>query len=65
MAKCDFNKVAKQINFIEITIRHGCSPVKLLYIFRTLFPKIPSRQLLLLFHYYKSAHRIFIDRETV
>ena len=33
MPKCDFNKVAS--NFIEITIRHGCSPVKLLNIFRT------------------------------
>ena len=29
----DFNKVA--CNFIEITLPHGCSPVKLLYIFRT------------------------------
>ena len=26
-------------NFIEITIRHGCSPVRLLHIFRTYFPK--------------------------
>ena len=26
-------------NFIEITLRHGCSPVNLLYIFKTLFPK--------------------------
>ena len=26
-------------NFIEITLRHGCSPVNLLYIFRTLFPE--------------------------
>ena len=33
----DFNKVAKQL--IEITFRHGCSPVNLLQIFRTLFPK--------------------------
>ena len=24
-------------NFIEITLRHGCSPVNLLYIFRTPF----------------------------
>ena len=24
MPKCDFNKVAS--NFIEITLRHGCSP---------------------------------------
>ena len=26
-------------NFIEITLRHGCSPVKLLHIFRTPFSK--------------------------
>ena len=33
MPKCDFYKVA------EITLRHGCSPVNLLHIFRTLFPR--------------------------
>ena len=27
--------------FIEITLRHGCSPISLLYIFRTPFPRIP------------------------
>ena len=32
--KCDFNKVALLCNFIEITLRHGCSPVILLHIFR-------------------------------
>ena len=26
-------------NFIEIVLRHGCSPVNLLHIFRTPFPK--------------------------
>ena len=30
MPKCDF---------IEITLRHGCSPVNLLHIFRTPFPR--------------------------
>ena len=25
MPKCDFNNVTKQSNFIEITLRHGCS----------------------------------------
>ena len=35
--KCDFNKAA--CNFNEITFRHGCSPVNLLYIFRTPFTK--------------------------
>ena len=35
-------------NFIEITPWHGCSPVNLLHIFRTLFPKDNSGGLLLL-----------------
>ena len=34
MPKCDFN-----CNFIEIAPRHVCSPVNLLHIFRTPFPK--------------------------
>ena len=34
-------------NFIEITLRHGCSPVNLLHIFRTPFPKNTSGRLLL------------------
>ena len=37
LPKCDFNKVA--CNFIEITLRDGCSPVNLLHIFRTPFPE--------------------------
>ena len=37
MPKCDFNKVAR--NVIEIALRHGCSPVNLLHIFRTPFPE--------------------------
>ena len=45
MKKYDFNKVAR--NFIEITFRHGCSPVNLLHIFRTPFPKSTSGWLLL------------------
>ena len=40
MPKCDFNKV-------EIALRHGCSPVILLHIFRTSFPKSTSGRLLL------------------
>ena len=38
MPKCDFIKVA---------LLHGCSPVNLLYIFRTPFPKSNSKELLL------------------
>ena len=36
-----------QNNFIEITLRHECSPVYLLHIFRTPFPKNTSGGLLL------------------
>ena len=39
MPKCDFNKVALLCNFIEIALRHGCTPANLLYIFRTPFLK--------------------------
>ena len=41
MPKCDFNKVA------FLTLRHGCSPVNLLHIYRTPFPKNTPRRLLL------------------
>ena len=34
-------------NFIEITLRHGCSPVNLLHIFRTHFLNSTSGRLLL------------------
>ena len=40
MPKSDFNKVALQL-FVEITLCHGRSPVNLLHIFRTPFPKAP------------------------
>ena len=36
-----------QSNFLEITLQHGCSPVNLLYIFRTSFYKNTSGRLLL------------------
>ena len=34
-------------NFIEIALRHGCSPVNLLHVFKTLFSKNTSGWLLL------------------
>ena len=42
-------KVFLLCNFIEITLRHGRSPVNLLHIFRTLFSKNISRGLLLFY----------------
>ena len=45
MPKCDFNRS----NFIEITLRDGCSPVNLLHIFRTPFPRDTSGWLLLIY----------------
>ena len=47
MPRCDFNKVALLCNFIEIALRHGCSPVNLLHIFRTPFLRNTSKGLLL------------------
>ena len=44
MSKCNFNK---QSNFFEITLRHGCSPAKLLYLVRIAFCKNISGVLLL------------------
>ena len=41
MPKCDFNFI------IEVLLRHGCSPVNLLHIFRKPFPKNTSGGLLL------------------
>ena len=40
MPKCDSIKL--QSNFIEITLRLGCSPVNVLHIFRTPFPRYTS-----------------------
>ena len=40
-------QIKLQSNFIEITLRGGCSPVNLLRIFRTPFPKNTSGWLLL------------------
>ena len=63
MPKCDYNKVAFKFtgehpcrglisinlrsNFIVITVRHGCSPVNLLHIFRIHLLKNTSGRLLL------------------
>ena len=40
--------VKLQNSFIEITLLHGCSPVNLLHISRTSFPKNTSGRLLLI-----------------
>ena len=43
-----------QSNFIEIALRHGCSPVNLLHTFRTPFPKNTSGRPLLDIIQYRS-----------
>ena len=43
----NFKHIKLLCNFIEITLRHGCSPVNLLHIFETLFLKNTSGWLLL------------------
>ena len=48
---CTQKSKSRHFNFIEITLRHGCSPVNLLDIFRTPFPKNTSGGLLLCVEY--------------
>ena len=43
-----FDLIKLHSNFIEIILRHGCSPVILLHVFRTPFPKSTSEWLLLI-----------------
>ena len=45
MPKCNLNKLL--CNFIQIKLRHGYSPVNLLHIIGTPFPKNNSGELLL------------------
>ena len=42
-------------NFIEIALWHGCSPVNLLHIFRTPFPKNTSGRLLVKLDIFKTV----------
>ena len=56
MPKCDFTKVA--FSFIEIILRHECSPVIMLHIFRTSFLKNISGGLLL--NVWSVEHSLFI-----
>ena len=44
---CGQNVISKKLqrNFIEVSLRHGCSPVILIHIFRTVSPKNTSRGL--------------------
>ena len=59
MPKCKFNKITKlQSNFIEIRLRHGCSPINLLHIFRKTFPKNTSRWLLLMLSTLSAINRL-------
>ena len=44
-----FEKMQRNFNFIEIILRHWSSPVNLLHIFRTSFPKNTSGWRLLLY----------------
>ena len=60
MPKCNFNKVVIEIEiFIEIALRHGCSPVNLLHIFRTPFLKNTSGWLFLKYNFPTSTPRVF------
>ena len=62
-----YDSIKSQSKFIEITVRHGCSPVNLLHIFRTRFTKNTSERLLLTLHYmwYTQNCRTYIRNGTV
>ena len=47
-------------NFIEISFRHVCSPVNLLHIFRTPFPKNTSRGLLMSVENLPDFEKLFV-----
>ena len=49
------NSIKLLFNFIEITFRHGCSPINLLHIFRTPFPGDISAGLLVVISMRKST----------
>ena len=49
-------------NLIEIVLGHGCSPVNLLHIFRTPFPKNTSGGLLLMYLAKKKIARSLFNR---
>ena len=51
-------------NFIETTLRHGCSPENLLHIFRTPFTKNTSGWLLLLLSS-RNAKKTYIDQSIL
>ena len=53
-----------QSNVIEITLRHGCSAVNLLHIFRTPFPWNTSGRLLLVISVKKFQETLFIITEV-
>ena len=44
-------------NFIEIALHHGCSPVNLLHIFRTPFPRKPLDGCFSIFSLYENLYR--------
>ena len=52
-------------NFIEIALWHGCSPVNLLHVFRTLLPNSTSGGLLLNAGKVLSSIKFFIELQTL
>ena len=58
-----------QSNFIGITLPYGCSPVNLLHIFRTSFPKNTSGRLLLIkifdYQVYITRVSIVLNKELI
>ena len=62
MPKCSFNKVAKQS--CKVTLRHECSAVNLLHIFRTPFLKNTCGWLLLIMLLLKLVNALKLNPAT-
>ena len=60
----DVVKICIKFNFIEITLRHGCFPVNLLHIFRTVFLKNTSGWLLLNLVWNPVLHNHNVSKST-
>ena len=61
-SSCLARDIMTDVEIIEIALRHGCSPVILLHIFRTPFFKNTYGRLLLLFTYFEGqVHQMEYD----
>ena len=65
MPNCEFIEIVLvQSNFIEIVLRHGCSPVNLLHFFKTPFPRNTPEWMLLYLWRKRMYYFWLLNQET-